>query len=112
LLVSAAWIFFRANNFNDAVYVITHLHVGLSLPTDYIHAGFISLGIGISCLVLLVIPLIVLALFDYLSLKTDVIVEISKKHWLTRWILYICLLVAIILFMKKGAPAEFVYFQF
>jgi Predicted membrane protein involved in D-alanine export len=36
LLVTAAWVFFRAETFDDAVYILTHLHTGFSsvqLPT-------------------------------------------------------------------------------
>lgn len=51
-------------------------------------------------------------IFDFLSLKMDVITEISRKNTAVRWLVYICLGLAVVFFSQKGVGTEFIYFQF
>ena len=58
------------------------------------------------------IPLLLLAVYDYASLKTDVIAYISSRKIWIRYPVYILFLLVILLFSEKGVSTEFYYFQF
>lgn len=110
---SFAWIFFVSNSLEDAIYVIEHLFDDISNPITYLHDGFfLNTGVGKGRLFLVFIWILLLAVYDFLSLKMDVILEISKKDTIIRWGIYICLGLIIVFFSQKGVAAEFVYFQF
>ena len=55
---------------------------------------------------------VILGIYDYISLKQDVIALISRQNFLVRWLIYVLLLVVIALFSNKGIATEFIYFQF
>lgn len=108
-----AWIFFRAETIGDACYIIKNITAGIDSPIAYIKDGLLALGlvdsseiVRISCL------LFVLFIFDLISLKINIFVEIASIPLVLRWFLYILLGLAIILLSQKGMATEFVYFQF
>lgn len=111
VFVAFAWIFFVSNSLDDAVYVINNLFTGVSSPVAYLHDGFSDIGFGKSNLLYMSVFLMVLFLYDYLSLKKDVINEISSKNTAIRWGAYVLFLYVIICF-RAMAETEFVYFQF
>ena len=111
--VSFAWIFFVSHSIGDAVYVIRHLFDGIQRPVEYLCNGFVNIEMTSEVeLVKGVFIVAVLGIFDFFSLKMDVISELSKKNLVIRWTAYICLGLIIVFFSRKGAAAEFVYFQF
>lgn len=112
LFVTFAWIFFAANSFTDAIYIIGHLGDGFMNPISYFRNGFRDIDMSAITFVEVCSFILVLALYDYLSLTDDVIVEIGKLRKVLRWILYIIILLVIVFLSQKGASADFVYFQF
>lgn len=112
LLVCFAWIFFRAATLNDAIYVLQNMFVGISSIPTYINNCGIQLGITFTHLLFNCLPVILLFIYDLISLKTDTIALISKQRFFIRWPLYIFLLLIILLFSEKGITTEFIYMQF
>jgi len=114
LLCCFAWIFFRANTLRDAYLVITHLFTGIEHPISYFIDGiYATYGMNVSKATIIssLLPILVLALYDFFSLKTDVIQWISSKHLVIRYGVYMAMLLYIMLFKASG-EASFVYFQF
>lgn len=112
IFCTIGWIFFRAPTLQDAIYILRSLFVGLATPVEYLAAGFSNLGIGRFKLLYLSFLLFILIVFDYTSLKADVIKKVSKWPLVYRWSMYIFIGLLIILFSQKGTPEEFIYFQF
>ena len=54
----------------------------------------------------------VLMIFDYFSMKTDVIQWISERKVYVRWAVYLIFIWVILAFMQPVKTTEFVYFQF
>jgi len=106
-----AWIFFRANTLAEAGLVITNLLYGIENPISYIKNGFYGIGLSVDTLIIPLISILILAIYDIFSLKTDVISWISSKPILFRYSIYLTILVFIMLFKASG-EASFVYFQF
>ena len=108
IFCSYAWTFFRAESFYDAIYVIVHAFDGISLGKHYF-----SNIIGMSHLeqIKILLLLAILAMFDFASLKIDVIEWMHSKNIMFRWLVYIVLIMFLFLFAKVGNDA-FIYFQF
>ena len=108
LFCSFAWIFFRAESCGDAFFIIGHMFDRISEGRHYF-SNAIGLGndpcVRIACMVLL------LAVYDYFSLKTDVIEWIGSKHWTFRWLVYSVMVMLLFLFSQIGSHS-FLYFQF
>jgi len=110
-LVCFAWIFFRANNFQDVIYIITHLtagwgYLGMSKPE---FAGSI---------LLIMFLLSIHTLEHNLSARIasqssmgNTIYAISQKPVIFRWAVYVLMTLAIFNFgVMENIP--FIYFQF
>lgn len=111
LLCSFAWIFFRANTLQEAILIITNLFYGCNEPVSYFLNGFYDIGLSMQSFIIPAISILILALYDFFSLKTDVIQWISSKPTFIRYSVYLAMLVFIMLFKASG-EAVFVYFQF
>lgn len=98
-LVSLGWIFFRANNLNDAVYVINNIfkdfnfvkHTKLLRPCFYATA--------------------VLLAVEWVQIKVNLGELLRRQPVALRWGLYYALFFVVVIFgVTKGRP--FIYFQF
>lgn len=112
VFVTFAWIFFRASSISDAIYVIGNLFSGVTDIKDYLITGAHALGIGkaaaLKTVVLYMIPLMV---YDYISLSCDICEWIGKRNIVLRYV-YVCLLAIAVLTFGYVGQSTFVYFQF
>ncbi len=99
VFVVLGWVFFRAQNMSEAVYIFGHMF----LP---VLGGTLDLGKGV------ILSILVMMTFDYISLKTDAINFFSRRNLPVRWTAYIVLGLLVVFFSQKDIAAEFVYFQF
>ena len=113
--VCIAWIFFRANTFSDAVYVLTHLFDGVLNPVSYIRTGYTALqGAGLMQsfdLKLAFVWIAVLLAHDYIELKQSVWTWLGRFRGPVRYAFYFALLF-VVLYSRQLGEYEFVYFQF
>lgn len=111
LLVVIGWVFFRAGTISEAFYVLTHMWYGISSPVDYIVNGIRDFHMtpldGFS----VIVPVIMLAVYDYTDLKADPINLLLKLPGKARWAVYYGFMLFFLLFASFNAR-EFVYFQF
>lgn len=110
-VIMITWVFFRTD-IRDSFYVITNMFQGISNPAAYIMMGIVGIGIDVWSLGTLVILLLLLLFYDYLSLELDVLRFVSRYSIGLRWMLYVAFIILICVFSQKGVAAEFVYFQF
>lgn len=112
ILLCFTWIFFRANTIQDAFWVIYKLFWDASRPLNYLKTAAICLDMPYISMVGMLLPVVVLAIYDGISLKQDVIKLVSRQKCFVRWPIYVLLLVVIALFSNKGIATEFIYMQF
>lgn len=110
--VCFAWVFFRADTLQDAWIILSRSLYGIGDFNSYLKNAVISLDMSYSHMIYLCIPVLLLAVYDYVSLKTDVIARISSCRPWIRYPVYILFLLIILLFSEKGVSTEFYYFQF
>jgi len=104
ILVDIGWVFFRANNIHDVIYIFTHLFpIALKFHGINIGLDWTDLIIAICSIVVLMTVHIVQ---EYYDTK-----KFFEKHLWIKWIIYIILILCILLFgvFKNRA---FIYFQF
>ncbi len=112
LLLCVTWIFFRANSIQDAIWILSRLFWDIERPLNYLQTGITCLELSPIALMGMGLSVLVLALYDLASLKSDVIAAFSKQKFFIRWPVYVLFLVLIALFAPKGVATEFIYFQF
>lgn len=100
LLVSLAWILFRANNLNDALTIITGIFTNPGIP-KLETANFAAIGIALFIL-------LSKELTDEFKLKIKLA---DSRFWLVRHLYLVFMISYIILFGVLGGD-QFIYFQF
>jgi len=111
ILVSFAWIFFRANNFETASYIISHLYDGFKEIAVNISQGqpvFEYLGVS----KIFVLGLIIfLETVNYFKSKHNISDWFTKKPVAIRWGAYFVIVMMIMAF-GVFEDRQFIYFQF
>ena len=112
ILVSIAWIFFRASSWKTAYTMVKKINKKfLSSIGKLIESG----SIDKKDFIVLIISLLILYIFERASQKIQVRKKISKFYLPFRWSLYILLIHIIIIFGIYGEgynPANFIYMGF
>jgi alginate O-acetyltransferase complex protein AlgI len=123
LLVSFAWIFFRANSLNDAFYICSHLFTGLGDSISSILSGFAQRGQGknvfsqiflgqlIEDFLIAVLSIALMEFIHYKQRNGSLREAISAKPYYVRWAGYYAIILAI-LFLGVFGQRQFIYFQF
>jgi len=114
LLAVFAWIFFRANNITDAMYVITHLFTDIGDYTNFaaMKLKLRGLGVGMNDLLISFGLIIFMELFNLYERGGDVWLKLkSKPKWL-RWSVYYIIIFGILFLAPYSKVSNFIYFQF
>lgn len=108
VVVSFAWIFFRANSVSDAFYVISHIFMRGSLSD-----ALLSMGMSMKSVLKVLIMIASITVYDYYSLKYDLIEKFRKLKLPIRWIVYVAFAtLVIVLKIHNGTDASFIYARF
>lgn len=115
-LVCFTWIFFRADNFSEALFVVHHLFDGWTgWLMNFNNSNFLDHSIFLeqsrSRLLLIVAAIIVMEVVQVWREKENIKQVQPIKNVCLRWGLYVALLWLIIIFGKFG-ERQFIYFVF
>lgn len=105
-LICFAWIFFRAQNINDALYIAGHLWSGLSIPAEW-RLKKTELCIAVTLIVFLVGV-------QSLQKHTRIRPMLAQKSVALRWMVYYAFISTIVLsvLFRGDYQRPFIYFQF
>ncbi len=113
LLVSLAWILFRANSLGDAVYVFTHLLAGnwniFSLNQVRLLLG--GMGFTFDAFLLSICAILVLELVQLKQRQNSILEVLAGQPVWLRWGIYYVVVLALLFFGVQGG-SKFIYFQF
>ncbi|MCR4907683.1 MAG: MBOAT family protein [Lachnospiraceae bacterium] len=115
VLVSIAWIFFRANSLPDALYVVTHLHNGVVLHfANAWKKMMVDMTLTPFGIVKLLTALVAIMVYDFFSLKRDLLKKLGTLKLPIRWAVYTAFTVLIIVVRlhNAGGRQTFIYFNF
>ena len=119
LIVCFLWVFFRAANIGEALYVVRHSLWGIGSPVLYCRTAvdqlFTALGLGMAEIVMLLGTLLLLFLFDLADERRDAIAMVSSWPAAVRWACYLGLVLIVLVFGVYGPRYDvraFAYFDF
>lgn len=113
LLVSFAWIFFRANTY-QAFYMVKSIFARPSI-TRFTSCSMFTATFGKKEFILLLFGLLILYLISRQQEKLHIREWISHRKLPIRWTIYITAIIAVVVFGIYGpgfSNAEFIYMQF
>ena len=107
-IVDFAWIFFRANSFTDAKYIISNLFNFSKSISLY------KLGLTKNEFLIAIMSIVLLLLFDFIHKKYNSIAILNKIPFYFRSVIYVIIIFTIVIFGIYGDDnvSEFIYFQF
>ena len=115
VLLSIAWVFFRAESMADALYIVPRMFI----PTIWIFTDetMISQGLTLVQLMIIFISIGIVWIFDFfkVEMKVDVLKWFNAQHLSFRWLCYFVLIFWILLFGYHAGTynaTDFIYFQF
>ncbi len=103
------WVFFRADSFADALYVIQHAIPGIGGIGSF---GHINMGPDKRSLRYIMAVIFLVAVYDYAMLKHDVINVLKSKKIPCLVIEYVLFFLIIVALVNGTGSNQFVYFQF
>jgi len=107
IIILIGFVLFRANTVSDAVYVLTHLHRGITFSTFGLS---LDIGIGFIGLFIAIASILLLLLVDLLDEHKGAMRVFAECPKTIRWTVYIVLVLAIV-FLGQSSQ-QFIYFQF
>lgn len=110
-LIVLGWVFFRADTVSEAFYVFSHMCSGITSPVTYVLKGVRDFHMTGLDAFSVIVPVVVLFIYDFIALKDDPIKKISALSKKKRWTLYYGFMLFFLLFASFNST-EFVYFQF
>ena len=113
ILVTFAWIFFRANNVSDALHIVSRLPVGWNalLSVEGMRAVFLQMGMGRVSFIIAIMSIFFMELVHYVERHRNMRTMLSDRPAWVRWPFYIILVLAIINLGGMNA-VPFIYFAF
>lgn len=122
-LITFSWILFRAKDFSEAGYIITHLFSNLGSLTLVFQSVSLSqllmditqrklvLGMPVLDLVIVILAVIFMQYVFFIQSKGDIQKKFAIRPIMVRWSVYYLMLIAIVYYISTAQP-QFIYFQF
>jgi D-alanyl-lipoteichoic acid acyltransferase DltB (MBOAT superfamily) len=117
LLVSFAWIFFRAKNLHIAIYIIKSIFTGLPSLFEQIYQFLFNkefleqLRLSRKDIFISVMLIVMLEFIQFLNVKINIAEKIKLQPAYLRWSIYYAVVLIIIL-LGEFQNRQFIYFQF
>jgi D-alanyl-lipoteichoic acid acyltransferase DltB (MBOAT superfamily) len=110
-IVTIAWVFFRADNFKDA---ITILHSLNSIEVyDFFSDKIFSYGLDAKQIAIALVSIIVLFFIDFMNKRKHILSFVQEQNIVLRWSLSYAIIFIILIFgYFNNEQANFIYFQF
>lgn len=110
ILVDLAWVFFRANSLNDAIYILTHMFSNLSfqIPETLLSREVLIVNLGV---------ILFLEIVHLMQRHQKMRSFLSDKPFAVRWFIYFSLVICVLLLIALSPDGvienrKFIYFQF
>lgn len=113
-LVAFAWIFFKANNISDGIYIATHLFNNISAAADkqYLYEVLNGMGLNLFELILVSGAVLYLIMCEIISFKYEINELMCRLPFVLRFAFYYVTAVMIIGMGVFSSGGDFIYFNF
>ena len=110
IFCNIAWVFFRAPNFEDAIYVLSNIFGNVTNIEAYMHT---NIGLTITQLMFSVSTIVIVFAYDYFALTKDLLEWAAKANkLLIIGVEYLLLFIIGLVLVYGSGSNQFVYFQF
>jgi len=111
-IVCFAWIFFRADTFETAMFLIKNSFVNNF--SIFFNGQLYNLGLERGNWIILFVSILFLLFFEIVYNRAKIVSWLNKQSFILRWSLYVSIILIILLFGVYGTEetAQFIYFQF
>lgn len=109
MFCNVAWIFFRADSVQDALYILTHWNVGFFLPVSYINNELAAMGMNKTKLL---VELVLLFVVEWGTCNGRLIKKCEQMPTGIKWIGYFIFIWIMWLCIPAKGSNRFIYFQF
>lgn len=109
ILVTFAWIFFRSNNLNDAIYVIINM---FKIDFNHILTQLLTIGLDKFDYIIIIVSMIFVFTLEIINTKYNVIEYFNKLNVVIRWTIYFVIIFSILIFGCYGPGfdnSQFIY---
>lgn len=115
-LTTFAWIFFRAESLEQAIYYIERMFTKWN-PWILFDQSLYNIGLDIIEMNVLIIALLCLVIVDFIKYKKDISVAefLMKQNLWFRWLVLLFFILAVLVYGKYGInfdSSKFIYFDF
>lgn len=112
-LICLAWVFFRAKNINEALYIVTHIFSGLGSMLSFrgLRSNLLGLGFDKFDYLIALISIGFMETVHLLQRHKGVRQMLSERPFWLRWAVYYIIVLSII-FFGVFERSQFIYFQF
>ncbi len=108
IIVSYAWMFFRANSISEAIYIVKNMFTDLSLSN-----AMMQMTMSYKSVIKTAVAIVLLMVFDYFNQKRDLLRDMDKIWAPVRYLIYLSLSILVVAFnIHNGTAQEFIYFKF
>lgn len=113
IMIDFTWIFFRANNIKDALYIVSNLFSDFSIwfVNGYFTSAMKDIGFYANNGTVIFICIAFMFIIELWEGKSNLTDCINKTIWPLRWAFYYAI-IALIIFYGYFGKSQFIYFQF
>ncbi len=115
ILISYAWIFFRADNIKQALQFIKNTFKEFNLWI-FFDGSIYTLGLDQKEMHVLMLSLLIMLVLDVLKYKgQDIIVMINRQQMVIRWLIYLVVIFSVLIYGIYGTSynaSNFIYMSF
>ena len=115
ILMTIAWVFFRASGIMPAILMIKSMVTGFDINA-FTSGALLELALDIKDYIVVILSLIIVAAVDITNEKGYFVrKELMKKNICIQWLIYLIAIFAVLIFGVYGPEfitANFLYFKF
>ena len=108
LIVSYAWMFFRANSISEALYIVRNMFTSFNLKD-----AMAQMTMSTKSVIKTTAAIVLLMIYDHFNEREDLLLKMNRLKAPLRWVIYIASAILVIALKTHNTEIqEFIYFKF
>ena len=108
LIVSYAWMFFRANSISEALYIVRNMFTSFNIKD-----AMAQMTMSTKSVIKTTAAIVLLMIYDHFNEREDLLLKMNRLKAPLRWVIYIASAILVIALKTHNTEIqEFIYFKF
>jgi len=112
VLVTVAWVFFRANTAGDAFYILRHMFIHMEANAAYVFNAVTAVAPNVFELTILACMIVFLLVVDFFAKNADIHARLNRAPFMCRFAFYYVQAAFVMAAGVFDSAGQFIYFQF